>query len=328
MKKLHLLVVLVVVVSLISPLLAGPAAAQEPIRKPVKMYIVSHGACSWDAFWCVVERGNKEAAKDLGVDLTLITPDKLNPEQTAQDIDKALAAKPDVLGVTVTDGVLFQEPLMRAIKAGIPVIAYNAADQRPKAERIPYLTYIGQDEYQGGYQGGQRLLAAHKEAKRGVCVNNAVGHVGLDARCRGFTDALKEAGLPVEVLASPNDAAEAAAIHADYYARNPDTNVWLTLGPNSASPFYAFMDKAGLKKGDIFHGTFDLSPEIMAKILDGTTDFGIDQQPYLQGYMLVQLGALLSRYGLTPANDITATGPGFVTKENLGKVKEYAGTYR
>jgi simple sugar transport system substrate-binding protein len=107
---------------------AAPAEAAQETRKPVKVYLVSHGACSWDAFWCVVEQGNKDAARDLGVDLTIISPPKFDPEQTAQDIDKALAAKPDGLGVTVTDGVLYEEPMLRAIKSGIPVIAYNAAD--------------------------------------------------------------------------------------------------------------------------------------------------------------------------------------------------------
>ncbi len=149
MKKLHLLLILVVVLTVV-PFAAAPVLAEEgddPGQAPVNIYIVSHGACSWDAFWCVEEKGNKDAARDLGVDITLITPDKFNPEQTAQDVDKALAANPDVLIVTVTDGVLFEEPLLRAIESGIPVIAYNAADWRPAAERIPYLTYIGQDEY-------------------------------------------------------------------------------------------------------------------------------------------------------------------------------------
>jgi simple sugar transport system substrate-binding protein len=129
---------------------AAPVAQDTPTvdefgREPVNIVLVAHGACSWDAFWCVVEQGNKDAARDLGVDLTIISPPEFDPERTAQDIDKALAANPDGLGVTVTDGVLFEEPMLRAIESGVPVIAYNAADWRVPEERIPYLTYIGQD---------------------------------------------------------------------------------------------------------------------------------------------------------------------------------------
>jgi simple sugar transport system substrate-binding protein len=304
-----------------------PAPAAQEQRKPVKIYLVAHGACSWDAFWCIVEQGNKDAARDLGVDLTIISPPKFDPERTASDIDRALAAKPDALGVTVTDGAMYQEPMLRAIKTGIPVIAYNSADQRPADKRIPYLTYIGQDEYQGGYIAGRRMAALGKGHK-GVCVNQAVGHTGLDARCKGFADALAEKGIKSQVLAISNDAAEAAKTMGDFYAANRDVDMWLTLGPNGANPFYAFMKNAGLKSGDIIHATFDLSPEIAARIKDGTTLLATDQQPYVQGYLVVQWLTWIVRYSLYPPTAITATGPGVTDLKNVDTVLQLAGKYR
>lgn len=328
MKRWNVVFSVVLVLSVLVTL-AAPAFAQDPSTAPVKIYLVAHAACSFDSFWCVVEKGINDAKKELGVDVTLITPDKFDIEATAQNIDRALAAKPDGLGVTVTDGVRFQEPLLRAIKAGIPVIAYNTADSRPKDQRIPYLTYIGQDEYTAGLGGGQRLIQMHKDvAKAGVCVNQQVGHVGLDARCKGFSDALQAAGLKAQVLATNDDPAASATIMNDFHTANPDVNLWLTLGPNSANPYYSFMDKAGLKAGAIFHGTFDLGPQIMAKITDGTTDFAIDQQPYLEGYMVVQWLTWIKRFGLYPPTDLTLTGPGFVTKDNVKIVADLAGKYR
>jgi simple sugar transport system substrate-binding protein len=328
MKRWNVLLSVLVALSVLATM-AAPVLAQDPSKAPVKIYIVSHGACSWDAFWCIVEKGINDAKAQLGVDVTLLTTEKFDMEETAQNIDRALAAKPEALGVTVTDPVRFQEPLLRAIKAGIPVIAYNAADNRPKDQRIPYLTYIGQDEYAGGLGAGERMIAAHKDkVKAAVCVNQAVGHVGLDARCKGFTDALQAAGLKSQVLAIGNDPAAAATTMADFHTANPDVNLWLTLGPNGANPFYTFMDKAGLKAGDLFHGTFDLGPQIMAKITDGTTDFAIDQQPYLEGYMVVQWLTWIKRFGLYPPSDLTLTGPGFVTKDNVKIVADLAGKYR
>jgi simple sugar transport system substrate-binding protein len=327
MRVLRVLLSALVVLTVVVPLSTPLVAAQEPIRPSVNIYYVSHGGCSFDYFWCVVERGAKEAAKDLGVDLTLITPEKFNLEQTAQDIDRAIGANPDGLAVTVTDPVLFREPLMRAIESGIPVIAFNAADWSPKEERIPYLTFIGQDEYLAGYQAGKRLTAAHG-GTRGVCPIQQVGHVTLETRCRGFADALAEAGLESEVLAISDDPAESATVMGDYFAANPDVDLWMCLGPSCSNAFYQFMESAGLEKGDIFQGTFDLSPEINEKMLEGVTDFGIDQQPYLQGYLSVAWLTWIARYGLYPPSDITYTGPGFVTPDNLGLVEDYAGTYR
>jgi len=292
---------------------AAPPGAPE--ERKVKIVMVQHALCAWDSFWCTVEQGAKDAAAAMNVDLTILGPDKFDLEKTASLIDQAVAANPDGLAVTVTDPALFKDPIMRAIDAGIPVVGYNAG-AGPEKDGIPYMTFIGQDEYQGGYQGGKRLIAAG--AKKGVCINHQVGHAGLDARCNGFQDAFKEAGLEAEVLAITNDPAESQTIIDDYYTANPDVNAFLTLGPNGANPFYAFVEAEGLKPGDILHGTFDLSPEIEAHIQDGLTLFGIDQQPYLQGFASVMWLTLVNRYGVTPALPVTPTGPGFVTKENVG----------
>jgi simple sugar transport system substrate-binding protein len=292
---------------------AVPAA--DPSTKPLKLYAVQHAQCSFDAFWCTVQAGITQAATDMGVDVTLLAPDKFDLEKTAQLIEQAVAAKPDGIALTVTDPDLFRAPIQKALDAGIPVVAYNAGSG-PVADNIGYLTYLGQDEYQGGYQGGQRLAA--NGGKRGVCINQQVGHTGLDKRCKGFTDALAEKSIPAEVLAIGDDPAAAQTIISDYYTANPDTDIFLTLGPNGANPFYAFYKQAGLTADKVKHGTFDLSPEINAAISDGTTLFGIDQQPFLQGYGAVELLAMIGRYGIMPALPVTATGPGFVTKADIG----------
>jgi simple sugar transport system substrate-binding protein len=108
-------------------------------------------------------------------------------------------------------------------------------------------------------------------------------------------------------------------------------------------------------KGKIWMATFDLSDEISKGIKDGSVQFGIDQQPYLQGYIPVAVLATMksmkstdlkkvadavkanpktqarfTEYGLTPAFGARhiGSGPGFVTKDNIGKVEKYAGQYR
>jgi simple sugar transport system substrate-binding protein len=163
---------------------------------------------------------------------------------------------------------------------------------------------------------------------QGVCINQQVGHAGLDKRCNGFITAFDENGLEAEVLAIGDDPAEAQTIIDDYFTANPDTDAFLTLGPNGANPFYAFLEASGLGAGDAVHGTFDLSPEIVANIKNGTTLFGIDQQPFLQGYGAVLFLTLLTRQNITPALPVSATGPGFVDLSNVAIVEALAGEYR
>ena len=298
---------------------------QADAGRPVELYLVQHALCAWDAFWCVVENGIQQAATEMNANVTVLGPDAFDLEKVAQLIDQAVAAQPDGIGLTVSDVDLFREPIQRALDAGIPVVAYNAGSG-PLVDGIDYMTYLGQDEYAGGYLGGLKLAAGGGAA--GVCINHQVGHTGLDARCAGFVDAMEANGIAGDVLAITNDPAESQTIIDDYYTANPDTDIFMTLGPNGANPFYAFMDAAGLGAGDVQHGTFDLSEEIIAHIKDGMTLFGIDQQPFLQGYGSVQALVLKVRQGISPALPVTPTGPGFVTAANVAVVEELAGEYR
>ena len=45
--------------------------------------------------------------------------------------------------------------------------------------------------------------------------------------------------------------------------------------------------------GKIYFATFDMTPEVIKGIKDGTVAFAIDQQPYLQGYVPVAVLALV-----------------------------------
>ncbi|MBV7330727.1 sugar ABC transporter substrate-binding protein [Chloroflexi bacterium TSY] len=292
----------------------------------VNIFAVQHGECAWDSFWCVVQQGMNDAAEAMGVNLTLLAPDEFDLDKEVSMLEQAVAGAPDGIMTTVPDPVLFADAVNSALDQGIPVVVYNAGSG-PDADGIPYSTYIGQDEYAGGYNGA-KILLANGGGTRGVCLNQGVGHTGLDARCQGFTDALAEAGIDAEVLAINNDPAESTAIIGDYYAANPDTDIFMTLGPNGATPFYAFLDNEGLGADEFIHGTFDLSEQIVANIQSGVTQFGVDQQPYLQGYNSVMYLALGKRQGITPAGGITPTGPGFVTQDNIDIVTELAGTYR
>jgi simple sugar transport system substrate-binding protein len=294
-------------------------------NRPVDLRMVQHALCAWDAFWCVVENGINQASTEMNVSSTVLGPDEFDLEQVAQLVDEALAAQPSGLALTVSDADLLREPIQGVLDAGIPVVAYNAGGG-PLVDGVAYMTYLGQDEWQGGHQGGLRLAA--EGGTKGVCINHQVGHTGLDARCAGFLQAMQEQGIAAEVLSITNDPAESQTIIDDHYTANPDIDIFMTLGPNGANPLYAFMETAGLGAGDLRHGTFDLSEEITARIKDGTTLFGIDQQPFAQGYGAVQALMLKVRYGISPALPVTPTGPGFVDVTNVAIVEELAGEYR
>ena len=128
------------------------------------------------------------------------------------------------------------------------------------------------------------------------------------------------------MIDSGQDPAEIKNRVKAFLAANPDTEAVLTLGPTSADPTIEALKENGMA-GQIYFGTFDLGTEIVKGIKDGTIQWGIDQQPFLQAYLPVVVLANYNRFGVLPGNNINS-GPGFVTKDALSKVEEHAGEYR
>ena len=183
--------------------------------------------------------------------------------------------------------------------------------------------YIGQPEYDSGLAAGMR--AKGDGVTSFVCVNHAIQQPTVGERCRGFADGLG-VELGTSMLDSGTDPAEIKNKVLAYLSANPETNGILTLGPVSADPTIAALKENGMAS-QIYFGTFDLGEEIVTAIKDGTIQWGIDQQPFLQAYLPVVILTNHDRYGVLPGNNINS-GAGFVTKDGLGKIEEFAGEYR
>ncbi|MBA7565969.1 sugar ABC transporter substrate-binding protein [Candidatus Atribacteria bacterium 1244-E10-H5-B2] len=292
--------------------------------KTYNYYVVSHGGPG-DPFWGVVMKGMKEGAEAItkGTDDTINAiyagPAKYSVEELVNMLNSAIATKPDGIVVTITDPAALDTPLRKAIAAGIPVIAINVPDPRPEAERIPYLFYVGGDEYLSGKKAAQRILAVRKP-ERAVVTIHEIGHIGLEYRAKGFIEVMTANGVPAEKLATYLDPTQAIEILKGYFAKNPDIDALFSLGSIDSAYVITFLKEQGLD-GKVIHGAFDVSDEVVHSIKEGTTLFTISQQQYLQGYLPMQFLYLLNKYKFLPANDVL-TGPGFIDASNVASVEK------
>lgn len=294
--------------ALATSLAGSPALAQQDIR----IVVVTHGQAA-DPFWSVVKNGVDAAQKDMGVSVEYRAPETFDMVRMAQLIDAAVASAPDGLAVSLPDADALGPSIKNAVAAGIPVVSLNSGSD--VFEALGVRVHVGQTEYEAGLGGGRRMAAAG--VSKAVCVNQEVGNVALDLRCKGFADGL---GGDVTVLAVSMDPTEIANAIKAHFAGSPDTQGVLTLGPTAAEPTLGALEEMGLL-GSVKLATFDLSPTVLQALVDGKMLFAIDQQQYLQGYLPVVFLALNARYGLMPAG-VVMTGPGFVTPENAKQVIE------
>ncbi|MDD5636059.1 MAG: sugar ABC transporter substrate-binding protein [Atribacterota bacterium] len=292
--------------------------------KTFNFYVVSHGGPG-DPFWGVVMKGMEDAAAFITegtedeIKATYSGPAKYSVEQLVDMLNSAIATKPDGIAVTITDPDALDQPLRRAIDMGIPVIAINVPDSRPADESIPYLFYIGGDEYLSGKRAAERILE-YKKPERAVVTVHEIGHMGLELRAQGFIEVMTEAGVPAEKLATYLDPTQAIEILKGYFTRNPETDAIFTLGSIDSAYVIDFLNEEGLV-GKVTHGGFDVSDDVVESIQKGDTLFTISQQQYLQGYLPVHFFYLLNKYNFLPANDVL-TGPGFVDADNVESVVE------
>lgn len=286
--------------------LAAPVMAAEII-------VVAHGQAN-DPFWSVVKNGVEMAAKHTGATVEYRSPETFDMVAMAQLIDAAVNQAPDGLVVSIPDADALGPSIQRAVAAGIPVISINSGSDVSKG--LGALLHIGQDEEVTGRIAGEKLK--EMGGKKGICVNQEVGNVGLDLRCKGFAEGFGD----VTVLPTTNDPADIQAKVTAALQADETIDTVLALGAGTAGePSVAAVVGLGKGQGAIKVASFDLSASFLESVAAGDAAFAIDQQQFLQGYLAVDFLALHADYGLMPGGNV-ASGPNLITADKAGQVVE------
>ncbi|WP_456264356.1 sugar ABC transporter substrate-binding protein [Enterovibrio norvegicus] len=286
-----------------------------------RFVMISHAPDS-DSWWNTIKTAINQAGEQLDVKVEYRNPPSGDLADMARIIEQAVASNPQGIITTIADYEVLKGPLEKARKKGIPIVTMNSGTHQ-QSEDLGAILHVGQPEYDAGFGAGKR--AKKDGVKSFVCVNHYITNPASVERCQGFADALG-VELGSQMIDVGQDPTGIEKKVQAYLRSNPDTGAVLTLGPTSAHPTLRALEKTR-QLGKVYFGTFDLSGEIAQAIKDGNIQWGIDQQPFLQGYVPVMVLTMYNRYGIAPSNNINS-GPGFVTKENVAQVEELAGEYR
>lgn len=272
-----------------------------------RIAVVTHGQ-GGSPFWTVVKTGVEAAERQMDVVVSYRSPDVYSVPRMRALIREVLATRPDALVVSIPSNRL-GTVIRGATDQGIPVVSINSGSDLFR--RFGVLAHVGQPEDMAGLGAGRRLARAG--ARRALCLNHEVGNEGLDKRCRGLQQAMRERGgssrvvsIDVDDLSTPR---RIAGILRD---RRVDGILTLdSRGAMAAVEGRRLADRAD----DVEIGAFDLSPEVLEAVRAGQVGFAVDQQAYLQGYLPIVMLAQRIRYGLFPGQgEIIPTGPNFVTR--------------
>ena len=303
-------------------LLLSPVAATTAHAEGERFVLISHAPDS-DSWWNSIKNATAEAEKHFDVTVEYRNPPTGDLADMARIIEQVTASNPDGIVTTIADYDVLRGAITRAVGKGIPVITINSGTH-DQSRRLGALMHVGQPEYEAGFAAGLRAKEEGGVTKF-LCVNHFFTNPVSVDRCQGFADGLG-VDLGDQMIDSGIDPAGIQSKVEAYLRTNPDTNGILTLGPIPADATVRALDKMGMS-GDIYFGTFDLGTGIAQAIKNDVINFGIDQQPYLQGYMPIAVLHAYLDFGVLPGNNINS-GPGFITKDNLALVEKFAGEYR
>ncbi len=151
-----------------------------------KFVFVNH--VTTNPFFVPTQYGAADACKLLGCSYQWTGSESSNVNQMVNAMNTAITSGADGIAVALIDLHAFNAPIEAALKAGIPVVAYNA--DAPGNKR---LAYIGQDLKKAGEQMGERIVAAVGSGDVALFIATP-GSANLQPRIEGAEKAIKALG--------------------------------------------------------------------------------------------------------------------------------------
>jgi simple sugar transport system substrate-binding protein len=303
--------------------LSGAANAQDS-GKHYRFVMVSHiGSNDPNMNWLTTSLKEFEK-KYPNVTTEYVSTNNYSVQEHVRLLEQVIATHPDGIAVPIVSSDAFEAPLRKAIDEGIPVVAFNIPDSRPVGERIPYLTYVGGDEYLTGKKLGEYAVEQAKEGKiptpkHVVCASHDSAHQGLKARCKGMQDAMAAVGAKFDELFIGADPATARNTLQSFLQANPDTNYIFTVAGWTSPWAWGVANEMKLDPDVDDKGmtvlTVDEGPVSIEGVRAGHLLATNSQGFWLQGYVPMQWLYWNKEFGYAPQSDIL-TGPIVINKDN------------
>jgi ribose transport system substrate-binding protein len=235
-------------------------------------------------YWKTAGNGFKRAAAQYKVTARVEGPTTYDPVGELDALQKAIAAKPAGILISVADASVLERELDRAVQNGIPVITMDS--DAPVTRR---LYFIGTNNVDAGRLGGGRLI--DKLTKGNIAIFTIPGQPNLEDRLRGLKEVIgTQPGLKItDIVDVKGDAAtafdKAQQLMAQTGAKKIDA--FVCLEAVSGKPVSDAIKRANAKDREVI--AWDADPGTLDAIKDGTIDATIAQKPYTMGFFGLKL---------------------------------------
>ena len=295
---------------------ASSAGGTFGSSKKLKFVFVNH--VTTNPFFVPTRYGAQDACALLGCDYQWTGSENSNVNEMVNAMSTAITGGADGLAVALVDNKAFNSPTDAALKAGIPVVGYNA-----DAEGNSRLAYIGQDLFASGVEMGKRIVDLVGQGEVALFIATP-GSTNLQPRIDGALSVLK-GNHSIKTHTVATGAAVPAELSAidSYVTGHSDTKGLFAVDAGSTQSVAQVIQKHSLRGKGVKGGGYDITPTTQKLLAADQIDFTIDQQPYLQGFLpVLELYLYAVSKTLTGMADVN-TGLKFLDKTT---VKPYNST--
>jgi simple sugar transport system substrate-binding protein len=281
-------------------------------NKKLKFTLVNH--VTTNPFFVPTKYGAEDACKLLGCSYQWTGSENSNVNEMVNAMNTAITGGTNGIGVCLIDKRAFNAPTDAALKAKIPVVAYNADE--PSNAR---LSYIGQDLFLSGQEMGKHIIQLLPNGGDVALFIATPGSANIQPRIDGAKDSLKSASnITVHTVATGAAVPAELSVIDSYATGHASTKGFFAVDAGSTQSVGQTMQKHNLRSKGVKAGGYDLTPITQKLLASDQMDFTIDQQPYLQGFIPILQLYMYNVSGTLSGIADTNTGLKFLDKTTVG----------
>jgi len=262
-------------------------------------------------FWSSFIQGTEMAAKEYGIDLTIVGPESETMyEKQGQLIEEAIEKKPDAIILVPSHFTETQKYAKKIEEAGIQLLLADSV-----MEESMGACAVATDNVEAGRKMGQYALENFHNVE---CIG-VVGHVKGVSTAAEREQGLRE-GLGVleekiaDVVFCDSDYRKAYVVTKEMLERYPQMNVIIGLNEYSSVGAARAVTDLGMS-GRIKMIGFDSSIKEVEYLEDGTFEAIVVQKPLNMGYLCVETAVSLLNKEKIP--QYVNSGSALITKKTM-----------
>jgi simple sugar transport system substrate-binding protein len=280
-------------------------------NKKLKFVLVNH--VTTNPFFVPTKYGAEDACKLLGCSYQWTGSENSNVNEMVNAMNTAITGGVNGIGVCLIDAKAFNAPTEAALKAKIPVVAYNADE--PSNAR---LAYIGQDLFLSGQEMGKRIIQLLPNGGDVALFIATPGSANIQPRIDGAKQSLKSASnITPHVIATGAQTPAELSVIDSYATGHANTKGYFAVDAGSTQGLAQTIQKHNLRSKGVKGGGYDLTPVTQKLLAQDQIDFTIDQQPYLQGFIPILQLYMYNASGTLSGIADTNTGLKFLDKTTV-----------